>query len=155
MPSPHPIPTNIKKLRGTDRPDRGVENEIQPEQVNAIPTPPEKMGEHGKEMWYTFCAEALNLGLLTKIGLPQIERYCDFYDIYVVSKEHAYDRKGKIKPVIKLNNGAFAQNPYIKSMRDAAAEMKKLEDVWGLSPSSQTKIPARSQDEEFDEFTLQ
>lgn len=154
MPSPHPIPTKIKELRGTNRADRGVQNEIQPELAEAIPDPPATLGKVAKDMWYTFCAEALRLQLLTKIGLPQIERYCDFYDIYVTSKENAYTKGGKVKPVIKLNNGAFAQNPYIKSMKDAAAEMKKIEDVWGLSPSSQTKIPARDAAEEFDEFTI-
>lgn len=154
MPSKHPVPTVIKKLRGTHRKDRGVENEMQPAKVSTIPNPPDTIGAAGKEMWFTFCAEALSLNLLTKIGLPQIERYCDFYDIYEVSKGLAYDKKGKVKPVIELSNGAFSQNPYIRSMKDAAAEMKRIEDAWGLSPSSQTKIPARAKDEEFDEFTI-
>ncbi len=48
------IPTRIKELRGTTRPDRTLDNEMTVEVVSNIPEPPEWLSVIGAEEWIKF-----------------------------------------------------------------------------------------------------
>ena len=149
MASVNPLPTKIKELRGTARADRVAKNEMQPELNKAIPSPSGGVGDDGKRMWWTFCDQLLKLGMLTKIGLTQIEAYCEYYDIWCDARAKCYDEKtGKRKSVIKLSTGVLAKNPYLKIMDEARKEMRYIEDRWGLNPSSQSKVSAPADEED-------
>ena len=152
MPSPNKLPTKIKEIRGTLRADRlPKEGEMQPALSKAIPTPPEIMDETGKKLWYYLCSELNRLEMLTEIGFPQIEDYCVNYQIWW----DAVKRVQKGKAAISVKGGTPRLNPYFKVMQDARMAMIRFEDRWGLSPSTQTKIPGKvEKGEDFPEFDL-
>lgn len=105
-------------------------------------------------MWWTFCTQLYNLGLLTKIGFPQIEAYIEYYDVWIDAREKCFDKDGKRKSVIKNAAGALVKNPYLRVMDEARKEMRYIEDRWGLNPSSQTKVAKPDDPEDDDEFQL-
>lgn len=152
MASPNKLPTKIKELRGTVRKDRVLENEMQPGLMDSLPAAPKTLKDHGKDLWFHICSELLNLNMLTTVGLPQIESYCKDWQLYKIAEKNV-DEKG---PVVKLKTGVVAQNPYLKTMNDCRSRMTKFEDRWGLSPSSQAKIPAKPKksDDDIPEFNI-
>ena len=152
MASTNPLPTKIKELRGTIRPDRMLESgEMQPELAKSIPVPPDLFDEVGKRLWYHLCTELKRLEMLTEIGFPQIEDYCLNYQLYW----DAVKRVQKGKAAISVKGGTPRMNPYFKIMQDTRMAMIRFEDRWGLSPSTQTKIPGKiEKGDDFPEFDL-
>lgn len=132
-----------------DRTPKG--GEMKPAKTEAIPTPPALLDETGKKLWYVLCSEFKRLDMLTEIGFPQIEDYCLNYQLY----HDAVKRVMKGKAAIQTKGGTPRLNPYFKVMQDTRMAMLRFEDRWGLSPSSQTKIPGKIEEgSDFPEFDL-
>lgn len=148
----NPLPTKLKALRGTLRTDRLPESgEMQPALSESIPVPPDIFNEVGKRLWYHLCTELKRLEMLTEIGFPQIEDYCLNYQIYW----DAVRRVQKGKSAVSVKGGTPRINPYFKVMQDTRMAMIRFEDRWGLSPSTQTKIPGKvDKGDDFPEFDL-
>lgn len=151
-----PVPTKIKELRGTDRADRKLENELQFERLKSLPTPPDELTQEAKQLWYAVFEQAAKIGLLSKIGAFQLERYCEYFDIYTTAKNNLRTKAGKLQLLTtkKLSTGEkqTTKNPYFQIMRDATAEMQKVETEWGFTPSSATRIPAPNEQSKLDKF---
>lgn len=151
-----PTPTKIKELRGTDRADRQLENEIEFDQIKTIPSPPNKLTDEAKELWYAVFQQLAKIGLLSKIGAFQLERYCEYYDVFVTASENIRTKSGKLQLLTrkKLSTGQMqvSKNPYWQIMREATEEMRKIETEWGFTPSSATRIPAPDSDGKKDDF---
>lgn len=155
MASPHPIPTNIKKLRGTHRKDRGVENEVEHKPLAEYPSPPDHLTEDGKAQWYVILSAADNMGYLAAIAVPQLERYITLWEVYADAWNHCHDKKGGLKTVVKQGN-VFRRNPYYDIMMSTSVEMRQIEVQWGWTPSSKSKVASMKDDnEEFDEFSFE
>lgn len=154
MASPHPIPTNVKKLRGTHRADRGVADEVEHAALNNYPAPPDNLTDQAKKQWYVILSAADNMGYLSAIALPQLERYITLWEAYFDAWDHCHDKGGKLKLVMKAGQ-AYRRNPYYDIMMGVSVEMRQIEVQWGWTPSSQTKVASRRDDEEeFDEFDI-
>jgi hypothetical protein len=70
---PPPIPTRIKKARGTFRPDR-VHNEPQPAPTTAAP--PDTLTGSARELWQALAPELVRLGILTAVDREEFAVGC-------------------------------------------------------------------------------
>lgn len=70
-------PTQLKKLQGTLKAERVLENEMQVSLVSEIPFAPEWLTEIGSEEWNNVCSELHGKGMLHHIDLRLIEAYCN------------------------------------------------------------------------------
>lgn len=155
-----PVPTKIKELRGTGRPDRKLENEVQLDEAEVIPVAPKELSPEAKELWYAVCEQAKKIGLLSKIGVFQLERYVDAYDVYLTAKSNIRNKRNKIQLLARRKGSTgviqTVKNPYWGFMQEAHKMMKEIETEWGFTPSSATRIPSPKQEDDKtnDEFDL-
>jgi P27 family predicted phage terminase small subunit len=140
MASPHPVPTHIKKLRGTDRPDRRAANPITPDVLSELPMAPDELSKKAKEVWYTCAMELQKHNALHKVDLEMLTAYC--FQIGTMHEAMFHIKKhGKI---MKLKNKAkqeyYQQNPWIGIYNNALTFANRLATQFGFTPSSRTKI---------------
>lgn len=135
------IPTRIKELRGTTRPDRTLDNEMTVEVVSNIPEPPEWLSVIGAEEWDKVCAELHNKGMLCDIDLRLLEAYCNAISLHIET-EMMLRKKGRIQ-VFKDEEGNIKHAqalPFQKIANDALDRALKLATQFGFTPSSRTGI---------------
>lgn len=139
------IPTKLKELRGTTRPDRMVENEMVVALVAELPAPPEWLSVIGKNEWTKVCSELFGKQMLHQIDLRLIESYCNAMSLHIET-EMMLREKGRIQ-IYKNTDGTIrhAQSvPYQKIANDALDRALKIAREFGLTPSSRTSISAPS-----------
>ena len=139
------IPTKLKQLRGTTRPDRMVENEMVVALVAELPDPPEWLSVIGKNEWIKVCSELFGKQMLHQIDLRLIESYCNAMSLHIET-EMMLREKGRIQ-IYKNTDGTIkhAQSvPYQKIANDALDRALKIAREFGLTPSSRTSISAPS-----------
>jgi P27 family predicted phage terminase small subunit len=139
------IPTKLKELRGTTRPDRLVENEMVVALVAELPDPPEWLSVIGKNEWTKVCSELFGKQMLHQIDLRLIESYCNAMSLHIET-EMMLREKGRIQ-IYKNTDGTIrhAQSvPYQKIANDALDRALKIAREFGLTPSSRTSISAPS-----------
>ena len=147
MASPHPEPKHVKELRGTLRADRTPNNMIEWDSMDSIPDCPKwiidtidkrgNLASEVKDYWNDIVMDTYKLGLLSKIGLPQIEDYVFNYRLY---REHAALVAKKKKGFETYKNGLIGFTGAYKVMRDVRKAMSEFESLWGLNPSAMMKI---------------
>jgi P27 family predicted phage terminase small subunit len=146
-----PLPTEVKKLQGTLRPERVHADQMKPEPYVSIPLPPEHLGEIGKREWTIIVSNYVQLGMLSGLDSGMIAAYCSQIELYVESISEV-KKTGKL--IIARN--VSAPNPLMKVANDALDRSLKIEVELGLTPSARTKISVsqinqpETQQDEFD-----
>lgn len=148
------VPAKIKELRGTARRDRMPEKELEHEKLGKYPGPPENLSAANRKRWYEILAAADNMGYLSVIALPQLERYVIVQEVFNDAWEKCHDKNGNLKTVLS-KGGVHRKNPYYSIMLETSTEMRQIEVQWGWTPSSQSKVSSRKEEEdEYDEFDI-
>jgi len=143
-----PVPTRLKVLRGTDRPDR--RNPHEPAVEAATPRCPAHLGVEAKREWRRASKQLAAVGLLAQIDRAAFALYCDSYGRWVEATE-AIQTYGLM---LKSPNGIPMQSPYLAVANKAAEQVRLLLGEFGMSPSSRTRVHAIPQEHELDEFEL-
>ena len=134
-------PTRLKELRGTTRPSRTLENEMQVSLVEVLPEAAEWLSPIAKEEWNKVCVELFNKRMLHKIDLRLLEAYCNAIALHIET-EIMLREKGRIQ-VFKDEEGnvKHAQAvPYQKIANDALDRALKIATQFGFTPSSRSGI---------------
>lgn len=136
------MPSNVKKLKGTYRPDRAASNEPQP-QVKA-PSCPAWLHAEAKREWKRIIKILLANGLVTELDRAALAAYCQ-----------AYAEWWEMERVIKENGrwgmsetGYFYQMPWVNIRNAALDRMDKFGKQFGYSPSARTRVSAEPEKEE-------
>ena len=135
------IPTKIKKLQGTLKAERGLENEMQATLVNSIPTAPEWLSEIGKSEWKKVCTELFNKQMLHYIDLRLLEAYCNAISLHIET-EIMLREQGRIQ-VFKNPDGTIKHTqavPYQKIANDALDRALKIATQFGFTPTARSSI---------------
>ena len=135
------IPTRIKEIQGTLKPERKLENEMQVSLVQQVPNPPAWLTEIGKEEWNKICHELFNKNMLHQIDLRLIEAYCNAMSLHIETEMMLRD-KGRIQ-VFKNPDGSIKHTqsvPYQKIANDALDRALKIATQFGLTPSARSSI---------------
>jgi P27 family predicted phage terminase small subunit len=143
-----PVPTRLKVLRGTDRPDRRNPNE--PVVKPATPSCPKHLGAEAKREWRRASKQLAAVGLLAQIDRAAFALYCDSYGRWVETTE-AIRTYGLM---VKSKNGIPMQSPYLAVANKAAEQMRLLLGEFGMTPASRSRVNAEPVTPKDDPFAL-
>ena len=132
-----PIPTEIKKQKGTFRKSRGVD-EIKPE-LSLYPKPPEYLTEHGLEVWSLTVPFLTGLKILTQVDEQLLGAYCN-----------EMGRYNEIAAKIKVNgiltkapkNDYIMAHPLYARMKKSWKSATEIGVLFGITPSARTRVQA-------------
>ena len=137
------IPTKLKKMQGTERNCRVLENEMEVDLVSKLPQAPEWLSEIGKKEWNKVTNQLFNLEMLYSVDLKLIEAYCNEISLYIeceikLRKENRIDQ-------IQNSQGDLLRrqaSPLLKRKNDALNNSLKLATQFGLTPVARASISA-------------
>ena len=157
MPGRKKIPTEIKKVRGTLRKDRELENQMEVKRVNGLPVAPKWLSKIGKEQFNIVCDQLNNLNMLYEVDLKLIEAYSNSMALHIEC-EQALREKGRVQVYTdEEGRPKHAQIVPLQSVsKQSLDQALKLATQFGLTPSARTKISAPAKleikDNEFNFF---
>ena len=145
-----PTPTAVKKLRGTARPDRVLNNEAQfpiPGRMLSVPKNLKSSGgKHGEELWQSLGKLLLDAGLLTYGDMLALEMLCIAYDRMCRANREVE----KESEVLMSDKGNMYQNPWLAIANKAWDQCKAMLAEFGLTPAERTRVMAVVRDQEKD-----
>ena len=145
---PRPTPSAILKLRGTARGDR-IRNEPQP--VEGIPRCPSWLDTQAKGVWKQIVPQLKQMGVLARIDGNALTRYCQFFarwkkaEEFIAKHGEVYplkDEQGKLKCLVQVPQVAIAHK--------LGAALTRLEQEFGMTPSSRSRIQVQPSETEHD-----
>ena len=136
MPGRKPLPTAIKKIKGTLQPCRTNRNE--PRSNKTLGAAPDYMSESAKEAWH-YAATNAPTGLLSALDGAVLERWANCSGMYreALSK---INRAGVSGMIIKTPSGILRRSPLMDVIRDLALEMKGYETEMGFTPAARSRV---------------
>ena len=145
-----PIPTAIKKARGTLRKDRT--NHKEPEfSEDKDPSPAPFLQGYAREEWDRVYTELKDKGVLKFVDRMVLAGYCEAYGEYRNAAEHLSKSKTQI---FKTPNGSIQQVPYVSMKRNWMLVMLRYASELGITPSSRSRISADVDDGNKDDALL-
>lgn len=135
-----PIPTAIKENKGTVRKSRVLQNEVTVQLVSSIPEPPDDLSAEAKKTWRNVCDELKANGLLATVDLELVQAYCNEMSMY----REAVRQIKKTNPLVKSPSGYPMINPWQTIRKQSLKSAMDLGQLFGLTPSARTRIPAAS-----------
>ncbi len=137
MPSPKPKPVELKILEGNPG-KRKLPEPIKPNKDSV--TCPAHLSYSAKLEWNRIVPELKVLGLLTNIDRSALAAYCQAYGRWVEA-EKVLKEKG---PLHKTEKGNIITSPMLWVANKALEQMHKFMVEFGMTPSSRTRISAKS-----------
>ena len=151
------IPTELKKVRGTLRKDRELENPMEVKRANGIPVAPKWLSEIGKEQFSIVCNQLNDLSMLYDVDVKLIEAYANAISLHIEC-EQALRKNGRVQVYTDEDgNPKHAQIVPLQTVsKQSLDQALKLASQFGLTPSARTKISAPAKleikDNEFNFF---
>ncbi|MVM31181.1 phage terminase small subunit P27 family [Spirosoma sp. HMF4905] len=142
-------PTELKRLQGTARSDRVLPDQMAPEPLQTLPSPPEQLEGNAlaKQVWYETTAALEALKMLTVVDMRLLATYCAEVSRYWKAQEQLA-LEGE---VITSHNGYPMPNPWMGIGNQALDRALKIAGQYGFTPSARTRI-GMGQVKERDEF---
>lgn len=141
-----PLPTHLKLVKGTARPHRL--NKSEPKPIVATPEPPDHLDEAARAK-FTEVAEMLaRHGVRTELDTGALARYVVIWRRWLEAEQEV-KRRG---PVVKTSNDNIIQNPFLAVANKCLAQMAQIENEFGLTPSSRSRIRIAEPAETADPF---
>lgn len=128
-------PTPLKKLQGTDRPDRVHENEPRPDV--AIPACPKHLSEVARKEYRRITKLLKQNGLITRLDMAPVAAYCQAYARWVEAEEAL---KISSSLLIKTPSGYPVQNPLIGIANKQIEIMAKFLAEFGFTPAARARM---------------
>ena len=141
-----PLPTEIKRLKGTLQKCRI--NPHEPKPVGSLVEPPEYMSEGAKSAW-RYALECAPPHLLKRLDMSVLEVWACAADLY----RKAQEGLGKTGLLVKASNtGVPMQSPYLAIANKQAQIMTKAATEMGFTPASRSRVslPTDVSDNELD-----
>jgi P27 family predicted phage terminase small subunit len=133
-----PLPTSLKKLRGTWRPDRASGTEPQVE--SAIPEPPDWLSADALAEWKRLAPQLAAAGLLTKLDRAALASYCSAWgDLCEANRTLQQFGSTYI-----TERGVIVLHPMLKVVERSRHALRAFASEFGLSPSARTRVDAKS-----------
>jgi P27 family predicted phage terminase small subunit len=143
-----PLPSSIKAARGTLRPCRVAANEAK---AAGKPRAPKDFTKDQKKEFNRLAKLLGGMGLVGEADGNALERYVRTW-LRWRQAEQMIQKTGDVLPV-KDSEGRvkFKRSPYVDIAATLAAQLDKLEQAFGLTPSARSRIevapaPAESND---------
>ncbi len=142
-----PIPTELHRLRGTQRATRHSRDRAgEPVAQGNLEEPPEWLSERQKEGWRYALAHAPQ-GLLKQIDRGTLAIWVEAEDRHrtAVVKQAELDRGAPLPLLLKTKEGTVVVSPYVRVITNAAAVMLKAGSELGFSPAARPRLAIGAQ----------
>ena len=134
MPGRKPLPTAIKKVKGTLQKCRINPHEPKPD--GDLVEPPQYMTEGAMAAWH-YALECAPAGLLKKLDMSILETWANAADLY----RKAQAGLNKTGLLMKAHNtGVPMQSPYLAIANKQAQIMTKAATEMGFTPASRSRV---------------
>lgn len=131
-----PLPSGIKKLRGTYRPHRDAGG-LQPEPLDRLPRAPRTLSPRARRYWRELGRRLVEARVLTELDLPAFEVLCDLLG-------HVDAIRGQLlqlSPRERYTGPRGAPGPLLmRLLRQTWAEALRLAAEFGITPSSRERV---------------
>lgn len=137
MPSPKPLPTNLRLLngRGNGRDSGGREVKATPGFVRLPPARPDWLDGEARRMWDDVVPELTRLQLLKPIDEGALTAYCLTWQ-RLCDASAIVARTGLI---LETEKGPI-KNPAVLIVEAASKELRAWSSEFGLTPSSESRL---------------
>ena len=147
MPSPRPMPTNLKVLHGTAQPCLINDKEPSPKKLRTI-RPPSYLTKEEKQCWKKTIVDLQAAGIVTTIDVTSLAAYCRAWVGYqkesgIVEEKGSVVQGSKKTPVL---------SPHFKAANEYFKRLLQLWREFGMTPSSRSKIRAEKDDDDDDDY---
>ena len=132
-----PIPTEIKRRRGTLKPGRTSQPEPTPRKLKNF-SAPEWICEAAQQKYKILAWNLTDAGVLKITDTDILAMYCETYALVLELTETSRDTPR----TITTPNGHEQSHPIHTQLRDAQTHLIKLTRELGLSPSARTRVQA-------------
>lgn len=132
-----PLPTSLKRLRGTFRADRAKGNE--PDVPTSIPEPPDWLSPDALTEWRRLAPQLAAAGLLTKLDRAALASYCSAWGD-LCEANRTLQQFGSTYVTEK---GAIVLHPMLKVVERSRQALRAFAGEFGLSPSARTRVDAK------------
>lgn len=161
MPSPRPLPTHLKLVRGTLKKSRA--NLAEPKAPPGIPRIPSHLEGHARAAWLTYSPMLAGMGVLTRADGMALEALCVTYgewrrhDAVLAREGETYsspvlDKRGD--PILDAEGvpvpGMIRARPEVALRADADRRLRAWLIEFGLSPSARGKVHAEPPPAKYD-----
>ena len=141
-----PLPTHLKLVKGTARPHRL--NKDEPRPSVAQPEAPAHLDERAKAKFVAMAEMLARHGVMTELDAGALARYAVIWCRWI-DAEAEIKRRG---PVVKTEGGNVIQNPFLAVANKCLLQMAQIENEFGLTPSSRSRIRMAEPAETVDPF---
>lgn len=141
---PKPTPTPLLKLRGSYRPNRHDNRANEPKPVASRPTCPSWLKGDARRAWNTLAPELSRLGLLTRLDVQLFTALCLEWGLYVGA---AKKLSNVTACITTTSNGNEIQHALVGIKNKTLANVTQLASLFGLDPSSRTRLRVNPSDE--------
>ena len=132
------LPTELKKLQGTEDKRWLVENEMKVLPMDELPEAPKTFNAATVKIWDGVCRELKRNGLLASCDLELLRGYC----ILLNQFEEAYAMTKKEGLVTVSRHGEQVVNPWYRVQCDSLKQATQLGQLFGITPSARSRISA-------------
>ena len=143
---PAPRPSNLTKLLGN--PGKRAINDQEPHPDTSPPVCPTWLDDEAKAKWAMLAPELIRLGILTSVDGDALAAYCQAYAEFKLSTE-TLQAEGRTKAT---ETGYLTPHPAVAQQRSAWTTMKMYSAMFGLDPSSRSRIKIKGTKDEKDPF---
>jgi P27 family predicted phage terminase small subunit len=141
-----PKPTKLKLVTGN--PGRRSINAAEPSPSNKAPDCPAWLDKDAKAKWQELAPELSALGLLTIVDGDVLAAYCQAWAEFKAATE-TIQRDGR---TFSTETGYLAQHPAVSQQRSAWQAIKAFASLFGLDPSSRSRLHIGGKAEDKDPF---
>lgn len=135
-PGRKPLPTNVKKLRGTLRKDRT--NPAEPKVRAGTPRPPKWLTGDARAEWRRIVPQLARAGLLTTLDRAVLVGYCTAWgDLCEATRVVQEQGTTYVSP-----RGMLVLHPELRRIEKARAALRAFAAEFGLSPSARSRVGA-------------
>lgn len=132
-----PLPTSLKKLRGTYRPDRA--KGIEPSVESGVPEPPEWLAGDALAEWKRIVPQLVAAGLLTRLDRAALASYCSAWgDLCEANRTLQQFGSTYI-----TERGVIVLHPMLKVVERSRQALRAFASEFGLTPSARTRVDAK------------
>jgi P27 family predicted phage terminase small subunit len=142
-----PKPTKLKLVTGN--PGKRRLNVDEPQPRLAAPSCPKWLSKRAKAKWRQLAPELSALGLLTIVDGDPLAAYCQAFAELELATQ-TLEKEGR---TIIGSSGRTVAHPCVAQQRSAMRAVKDFAALFGLDPSSRSRLkPSESREDEFERF---
>ena len=130
------IPTSVKQLSGTLRPDRINPSEPVIEPLVELPVAPDWLNDWAKDEWYVVVGWLHSMNMLSQIDTSILAAYCQQMGVYREAEEQLQGGKR----TTTTDKGYEMASPWVSIGSKALQMALKIAAEYGLTPSSRSRI---------------